>query len=239
MVSLYTDKAREERYFRLRRRRKRCEKISGIAFAVTVVVGLTELAADLFSGLILAGLTGQESKEVPLPGILTLLPAAAMILAVVAVIRKNWLIAAADILFIIFLAMFGFLCKFYIGVLDIPPLGAMVYVGRVWERLKEQEGFPRFRIDYEETQNRERLQAGFIEHRAVEEGVREEQEELDPGAAMEDLMDAGKSKQQLGAKLQNYHNRYEGADAVIHAADKTTGVMNELETGNTMNLREL
>lgn len=229
MVSLYTDKAREERYFRLRKRKKRSELIFGISLAASALFCLTEMAAELFSGPLLKGVSGGlTSQALSMPGLHTIFTAASMILAIVAVCRKSWILAAMDIPLVLICGVIGLYCPLMIGMYNLPVLAASVYAGRIWEKLKEQEGFPRFRIDFEEYKHHEEAQSQYIERRAVESGVREEQDLLDPNAEMDELFDDG-VLQRVGARLQKYHDRSLGGDAVIHPAEQPNGVMDELE----------
>lgn len=230
MVSMYTDKAREERYFRLRRRKKRCDRILSIAVAASILIGLTEISCELFAPYLLKGLRGGiETASLPLPGLHSIFPIAGMILVPFAAQKRSWILAAIAVPVILLSAVLGLLCKFYIGLFDLPLLAGIIYAGRIWEHLKVQEGFPRFQIDFDEYKNRAEQQAHYIEHRAIEEGARAEQDMLDPNAEMDDLCGGAAQPQRLGAKLQKYHERSLGSDAVIRPVEAHGDAMTELE----------
>lgn len=229
MVSLYTDKAREERYFRLRRRKKLCDRILSIALLASILIGFAEIAGELLAPPLLKGLRGGlDTASLPMPSLHNVFPIASMILVPIAAQKRSWILAAIATPMILLSAVFGLLCKFLIGVLDLPLLAGIIYAGRIWEHLKEQEGFPRFRIDFEEYKQREENQNHYIEQRAIDEGVREEQDILETDAEMDDLTDSGAAPQRLGAKLQRYHERSVGSDAVLHPVDEHR-IMKDLE----------
>ena len=225
MVSLYTDEARHERYDKLRKQSERCEKIFSKVLLAVIVLSLTETVGNLVSGP-MAWMLGADTAS---KGICVLFAAAAMVLSVAAVLSRSYLLIGAAIIADVLCCAAGWLTAFQIGAMNIIPLGIAMPSAFTWEKLKNEEGFPRFVIDYEEHEIRTKSQVSYIEHRAVEEGIRTEQEQLDPDAQMTDIMDAGSETQQLGAKLHSYHERSRRGVAEVMISEPHSGRMDEIE----------
>lgn len=226
MVSPYTDESREARYDMLRGKAERCDKLFGNCLKFSIVIGLCESACSLFSGpmgsVLSAGMVKLQS------GGNSLISIAVMAFACIAIASRSWKLVIAALAAVIIAGVAGCFCMLQIGLIDIIFLSLAARASFTYANLREEEGFPRFRIDFEETEARTASQVRYIKKRALESGVREAQETLDPNAEMADLLDAGSDKQFLNAELSNYHDRFHGADAVVHEPELHDDSMEEL-----------
>jgi MFS family permease len=212
MANIYTDDARVARYEKLRRQKKIYEAVFAVCMIILLLISLIMVFSSLFRGAIW-GLFLNQMGDFWM-GIGLLLCAG---FAVYALFTRNWrwIIAAAVIT--------GFLTG---GLFSLPLLPSLV-VSFFWENLKNEEGFPDFKVTGVEQKNSEQKIVQNLEKRALQEGTRVRQEALDPDAGMGDLLED--NQQVLPAELRNYHERSSNADPVARAADKHDSVMDTLE----------
>lgn len=214
VISIYTDKARLERYSVLLQKKSRCEKVFAVCLGIYAFIMAAELIGGVCSYGISMGLVLNEAADIKgyhlLPNLL------AFSLGLAGILFREWKLSLAGAAGILLVAAEAWLTKFQIGLFGFPLLLAAAAAGFQWAKLKKEEGFPRFQIDYEELQAREKSQVSYIQHRALEQGVRTEQQALDPQADMTDLT-AQPQPSALPAMLQGYHERGAGSDPVVAA----------------------
>lgn len=212
MISLYTDEARLKRYDKLLKQKEKCDFWLGKCLLISLVTALTESVGNLLTKPMAGALRGKLVTNGWTPLIVTLV----MGLCVFSIALRNYRLMLAALTGVVVCLTLGFYTTFQIGAIQILPLSIGLRYGIMWAKLKIEEGFPRFKIDIEEHEVRTKSQTGYIEQRALEAGVRQAQEALDPHAQMTDLMDSDAETQFLGAQLHRYHERSRrGIGAVI------------------------
>lgn len=225
MVSMYTDEARLKRYSVLHAKMEKCEFWFGKCLLISIVVSLAESVGNIFAKPV-ANLV--QGKLVP-NSISTLLVVLTMGFTVFAITQRNRKLILAALVAVVLCFCAGWYTQFQIGAIQIMPLSIALRYAFTWNMLENEEGFPRFQIDWEEHGNREKSQVSYIERRALESGARVEQEALDPNAQMTDIIDAPEEVQQLGAKLHNYHERSRNSDAAVQIAPHHNQTMDAIE----------
>ena len=225
-VSIYTDEARLKRYEKLLRQKEKADQMFGKSLLFAVIIAVTESIGNVVAGPAAWMLGNAQAK---FPGLSALAVVVTMAFAVFSIVRRErWLIFAAMAAVILCFAA-GWFTFFQIGLIEIVPLGISLAASFTWHKLKSEEGFPRFQIDIEEHEVRTKSQVSYIEKRALDAGIRQEQAALDPHAQMTDLMDAGTAPQYLGAKLHNYHERCRNSDAVVQVKPRFGTEMETVE----------
>ena len=225
LASIYTDESREQRYGRLRRKKKKCEKALDILMWITLLVGALDLIPQLFSGVLKGLFAGQLGEFFGV--IFSAVSAAA---AVYAIYAKKWTHTLGAILVIavssaIGMAISGGLVTSsgYI-VLLIPVL----IVDRIWAGLEQEEGFPLFDISYAERGERSRNLEKLTEARALRAGYRIAQTEQT--SDMPDLLDSGRDAPVAAAHPHGYQERFYGSAAENAPAEEIrSGIMDTLE----------
>lgn len=112
--------------------------------------------------------------------------------------------------------------------LSVLPIAAVtgwgIWVQKQWDYLEAQAGFPHFRIDLNQMQQRAKSAERITKYVSVSEGVRSE---ASPNAdGMQDLLD--NSAQAAAAELSGYHDRSRHVSGVQNARQYTSGDMDEL-----------
>lgn len=222
MANIYTDESRLARYSVMIKRRNRYERIFGVCMWAMIICAGTEIIPHLFNGLLYGLFIGELQAFFVMLGV-----AAFFAFAIYALVKRSfWFILPAFVLCLTIMdgGMFYLFGNF------VAPLSLIVsgIVSLLWAKLSQEEGFPRFEISYAEEQGRKKVQERRSEYRAQQAGIRTEQEQLDVNAEMTDLLDADSEVVRMPAKLNNYHERYRNADAVVRAAEAHDGTMTEL-----------
>ncbi|MBQ9907476.1 MAG: hypothetical protein IJM46_11980 [Oscillospiraceae bacterium] len=212
MVSIYTDKAREKRYFVLRKKKKTYETCFGICVGIYALIMITELIGGVASRGMAIGLGVNQIARIGRYH----LAANFLVLAVglCGILFRKWIPAAIGAAGLIFLAAAGWMTPFCIGLIGLIPLCVTVWAGLGWSKLQQEEGFPRFQIDLEEYESQRKAQISFMQQRALRQGVRTAAQVLDPDAEMHDLAEQA-GPDALPAMLQGYHARSAGSDPVV------------------------
>ena len=225
MTSIYTDKVREQRYFACRKCKKQCEIIFGICIGLYLLLVFAELMGGFFApglavGLGVNGIAQMQHYHL-------LINFAVFAVGFYGIASRNWVFMLAAAVGVALITFAGWYCAFYIGTMTLLPLGCSVFAGLKWSKLKGEEGFPLFQIDFSEQETRTKSQVSFMQQRALAEGVRTEQQALDPHAHM-NAVEEKAAPDALPAMLQNYHNRGAGSDPIVHAAEPAFDRMKQL-----------
>ncbi len=214
MASLYTDEAREKRYEGLRIQSELCER--GFKWLPRITAGLL-LTAWLAVFLI--------NREISSDGQIMML--LAVVPGGIGVACRHWLPTGISVLAMLFVTFIFFEELNGFSLLPLAALSVTLMLCIKWEKLKKEEGFPHFKIPLSEYEDRRKAQVSYIEHRAVEAGVRAAQDHLNPGRDMDDLLD--QQTNAVHAQLHGYHDRSRNSDPVVRAAETHDGSMTGLE----------
>ena len=221
MASYLTDEEREERYFRLRKKVRLCDRLFGVTAIILIVFFVLNLTDFTFS---FSSLLSGDMK----PFIRLVLIAAMCAFGVAAAYRKKLLLVLLSILI-------GLLMPFLVGPFGFLFLAAMlpsIPAAVIWQKLEKEEGFPQFRISIAETQERQKLTEQRVRFRALQAGTRVAEEAASAAGAkdgMNDLLDAGCDTPILTRDLHGYHARNENAQAFENAPQTISGNMDSLE----------
>lgn len=221
MASYLTDEEREERYFRLRKKVRLCDRLFGVTAIVLIVFFILNLTDFTFS---FSSLLSGDMK----PFIQLVLIAAMCAFGVTAAYRKKLLLVLLSLLI-------GLLMPFLVGAFGFLFLAAMlpsIPAAVIWQKLEKEEGFPQFRISIAETQERQKLTEQRVRFRALQAGTRVTEEAASAAGAkdgMNDLLDAGRDTPILTRDLHGYHARNENAQAFENAPQTISGNMDSLE----------
>ena len=197
MASCLTDDERERRYIVLRKKKRRCDFLCGIpaliaiSFAVVLVLSIIYAIRDIMTG---------SGYGTLLQMLLSLI--AAGVTAYTAYTRHlKYILAAGGVLLFLGIISANAVPFFMVVLLCPAALGAYF-----WGQLEEEEGFPLFRISYEEMSERKRNAEKKTRVRAELSGSRRP-----AGAAvhsaMGDLLDDRENTPVLTAALHGYHER--------------------------------
>ena len=212
LISIYTDEAREKRYFVLRRKKKTYETCFGICVGIYALIMISELIGGVASRGMAIGLGVNQIARIDryhlVPNFLVLA------VGLCGILFRKWIPAVIGAAGLICLAAAELMTPLYIGLFGVIPLGVTVWAGMGWSALKKEEGFPRFQIDLEEYEAQRKAQVSFMQQRALRQGVRTAQQALDPDAEMHDLAEEA-GPDALPAMLQGYHARGAGSDPVV------------------------
>ena len=215
MVSVYSDKVREERYFQLRRKKKQCETCLAFCLAAFALIMFAELVGGACSYSMAVGLHVNAIAKLQRYHLLPNLAVFAVGLS--GILFRKWLPALIGAVGILLVTFAGWMTPICIGTFGLIPLGFTVAAGLQWASLKKEEGFPRFQIDFEEYEVNRKAQTNFVQQRALQQGVRTAQQPLDPDAQMTDIANASEI-QALPSTLWGYHDRGAGSDPLVHPA---------------------
>lgn len=219
MASIYTDAEREERYDKLRRKKRQLEKILDILMWGFLIFAALLMIGGISSGL-LGGLLGGGLGDF-FDFLVTALLCAAAIYVIYAKKIKHTLIALGA----------GVLLMALTGMGSVIPLVAMIAcipVDIAWGKLEKEEGFPLFDISYAEREERQKASEQMVYQRALDAGVRIASTEQT--SDMGDLLDAGHDAMVIAAPLRGSQDRFRGAvpDAVPQQSFQP-GLMDTLE----------
>lgn len=217
MASIYTDKAREARYDKLRIKKNRYEKILGICMLLSLFIGIATFISGIFFGLLSGAFLGDISVLV-----ISFLATACNAFAIYAIYAKNWKITIAAIAIAIAMVPFG-MNDIVLVLALIPAL--IVHV--LWKKLSQEEGFPLFQITQDEYDKRRQALERQTKKHALEEGVRVASTEQT--SEMGDLLDDGFDSPVMPGELHAYHDRSRNANTVETAPSRQTGNMDSLE----------
>ncbi len=213
MPALFDDTARLERYDRLRRKKKICEKVFDLGLWAIVIAGMLGMFVQVRSS---GGFIGE------LFGMIFTIAAYAA--GVLALYMKRWKITLGILIAAILLTVMG---VFGTGILIMLMLVILPF-DFIWEKLEQEEGFPLFEISIHEQNKEMHRYIGQMEHRAVESGARVMQNDA-PDNRMHDLLDAGSDPESLPAALHGYHDRTQGAVPQVIAKEAHSTTMDTLE----------
>ena len=214
MISIYTDEARRKRYADNLRIKAKCEKWFAISLGIYVLLMIAELCGGFFSRGMAIGLGVNNIAQI---GRYHLLPCfLALSAGLAGILLREWRLTAAAVIGVLLVTCAGWFNAFCIGTFTLLPLASATAAGIKWAKLRKEEGFPRFQIDWAEYETREKSQTGYVQQRALEQGVRTEPQPLDPHAGMRDLTEKPETEA-LPAVLQGYHDRGIGSDPVVQA----------------------
>lgn len=225
MATIYTDESREQRYARLRTKKRKCEKALDILMWITLLVGAFDLIPGLFSGLF-NGLFG-GSLDNFFAFFFSFAGAAAAIYAIYA---KKFFHTLAAIVFIAVISVLGAAMAGQMAISTgyIVILIPVAVIDRIWNGLEKEEGFPLFDISYAEREERRRNQEKLTEVRMLRAGYRVAADEQP--ADMHDLLDSERDVPVMPAHPRGYHDRFLGSAAVsAPAAAVPSGIMDTLE----------
>ena len=222
MASILTDESRQARYAVLRKRKKILERIFDIMMWGTLLELFIEIVSQFVSGVLQGIFMGEL-----IPFFVFLFVLAAGVFSVYALFRRDlrFLLPAV----ILTGLMNGMGCFVAFGVL-LPVFLSIAGINSIfWAKLKQEEGFPLFDISFIEEQERQKVQEKRTEYRTLQAQIRAAQETLDTDAEMTDLLDADTKKDYMPAHLNNYHERYRNADAVVQIPEAHDDKMDLVE----------
>lgn len=219
MATIYTDEVRNARYDICRKKAKRCEKIFDITMWAMIFIAFTEILPQFAKGFLYGAFIGELE-----PFFAMLAVAAIIVFGIYAEFRRDprfllGALLASGTVGPVFYMLFGHLTPIVLLVATIASFQ--------WRKLSQEEGFPEFIITFAEHSSQQTKQVSRAQHRAVNEGVRTEQKELNAHADMSDLLDEG--AEQLPAELKNYHERSRSAEAVVQLQTPHGDRMDEID----------
>ena len=220
MASLYTDEAREERYFRLRAKKKRLDRVLDILMWLTLLCA----AVSIIPGFAAAFLNGVFLGD--LHALLDFVWSVAVYaLAIYAIYCKNPKYAFCAIVGIVAISIL-FDAFSVIGLITLLPV---LWVDKEWAKLEKEEGFPLFDMSYAEREERTRTAEERARNRALQAGARVASS--GQTSDMGDLLDAGHDTMVIAPALHGQHDRYRGSVAgQTERPQFVPGVMDTLET---------
>lgn len=172
MASIYTDAEREQRYDILRRRKKYLTMgFNGIVIAEVVFAYFLGGSAGI------GGMTGEVLDA--------FLMLAGPVLIILTAYLKKWKIAAVVCLAALISIMTGLSVN---SGVTLVFGAALLPLCIIWEKLSQEEGFPLFRIEYRELQEREKAREKQTFYRAASAGVRNAAANPDDLSQMGDIL---------------------------------------------------
>ena len=231
MPSIYTDSVREERYGRLRVRKKQLEKYYDILGWILLI----GMGGGLIAAAIGAFLTGIFLDPMEL---IRFIPEAGQVFIVFWALYRHdpKCTGLAMLIFFGCGALSSLLSGTGVGVngigfalnLGFLPLIIILLIDFKWDKLRKEEGFPHFDILYEEREKRQQNQEELSRNRALKAGVRVAATEQT--SEMGDLLDAGFDAPVMAPHLHGIHDRGQFAVGGIRKPDAyTEGQMDRLE----------
>lgn len=213
MANIYTDEVRIVQYEKLKKQKKAYEAVFAVCMLLLLIIAFAAVFQFLFQGAIW-GLFLNEMGDFWM-GIGLLICSG---FSIYALFQRDWrwLVPVTIVV--------GFLTG---GLFAIPLLPAAI-TSFFWEKLKNEEGFPDFKITQVEQNDRQQAIVKNLEQRAVAEGTRIRQESLNADAGMGDLLDQN-SPQVLPADLRGYHERSRDVDAAVQPIPQHDDRMDSLE----------
>ena len=225
MATLYTDAAREERYARLRTKKKGLEKCLDVCMLFTLFVMGGSVIINAIGGLL-------SFLSLDFGTALAFLIQAAVTAAVIWAIYQKDVRYSAIVLAVtcviggieLYLMDFGLNANLFAPFVMI----AVLLIDIQWQKLSQEEGFPLFDISYKERAERERQIEKISKNRAVAEGVRIAS--TAQTSDMGDLLDADFDKPVMAQGLSGYHDRMRTAKpGTERKAAYQPGMMDMLE----------
>lgn len=213
MANIYTDEVRIARYEKLRGQKKLYDLIFGICVLILLVMTAGLAVGGLLRGIVWGLFINQMGDFFATIGLLVCCG-----FSLYAISRRDWH----------WLLPVTIAVGIFSGGLFLFPLLPSLAVSVFWSKLKEEEGFPDFKITQVEQRDREQAIIKNLEHRAVENGTRVRQETLRTDADMNDLLDEN-APQVLPAELRSYHERSRDAEAAVVPAAQHDDRMDSLE----------
>lgn len=220
MASLYTDEAREERYFRLRAKKKRLDGLLDITMWITLACAAIVIIPGAMSAFLNGVFLGDMRTLLEF-----LMSVAVCGFTVYAIYCKNF---RHVIIAMIGVALLTMLAGAMSLIVMIPLIIAAV-VSWEWGKLEKEEGFPHFDITYAEREERERTAESRARNRAIQAGARISS--VGQSSDMGDLLDAGHDTMVLAPTLRGQHDRYLGSTQQNTAPQPVNqGIMDSLES---------
>ncbi len=220
MASLYTDEAREERYFKLRAKKKRLERILDwmmwIVLAAAALTIIPDFASAFLNGVFLGDLHALFEL---------LVDVAVYGFAIYAIYRKSAKLTGIAVAVVLLGAV---LTGSPLSLVGMIPLLLLLYVDVQWGKLEKEEGFPHFDITYAEREERQRTAEERARNRAIQAGARVAATEQ--SSDMGDLLDAGHDTMVIAPTLRGYHDRSRDSSRAAETPRQfAPGVMDTLE----------
>ncbi len=220
MASCLTDDEREVRYIGLRKKKR----ISDILCAIPFFPGAVII---IMAALSLPGAVGDEMVGNGWGGVVQCLcMAASAVITVYAAYTRRVKYILAGALAVAVLELIG---QAGVSLVLIPILIPAVFGAILWSKLEEEEGFPLFRIPYEEISERRKATEQKIRYRAVEAGTRRLTEPQAAADDMGDLLDEQADTPVLTSALHNYHDRARNAQGELSAPMNDAGAYGEMD----------
>lgn len=220
MGSTFNDAERDRRYGVLREKKQRCELFYNIAWIATAVVDVL-----LIGGAANAG-GGTASYIAVCFGI------AMAVLHFLSLYLKRWRYTFFALIALAGTAACGLAgaasvnrVTFLLSAIPAVIVSVLtLWIHKQWDFLREQEGFPHFKAELNETNARAKKAESIIKVHAVAEGARAE---AAPNAGdMQDLLDTG--AQAAAAELSAYHDRSRHTVNVQTQKKYSSGDMDEI-----------
>lgn len=220
MASIYTDEVREQRYFKLRAKKKRLERILDwmmwIVLAAAALTIIPDFAAAFLNGVFLGDLHALFEF---------LVDAAVYGFAIYAIYRKSAKLTGIAVAVV---ALGAVLTGTPLSLVGVIPLVLLLYVDVEWGKLEKEEGFPHFDITYAEREERQRTAEERARNRAIQAGARVAATEQ--SSDMGDLLDAGHDTMVVAPTLRGYHDRSRNSGSAPETPKPfAPGVMDTLE----------
>ena len=222
MASIYTDEERENRYSRLRKKKRIYDRIFDVCMWAAILFGA--VAVGDAGGCVMEGLGAIRFTLIGI-GIYGLIAIAGLILAIY---KKDCRITALELVLLLTAGWMGAISDIGFSVLALIAVAALI-TDFLWQKLSKEEGFPLFEISYQERENQNKALQRYAENRAVAAGARIERTE--PDNEMHDLLDADNDSTAVTQKLTGVHQRYQTSQTYETGRPQyTPGVMDDLES---------
>lgn len=219
IASYLTDEEREQRYVKLRKKKK----CSDILVAIPILTGIVLFIAELFN-LPMTFVNIATGTSV-LALFLNLAPmVSAAVTAFCAFSRKVKivLVAISAVILIDMISGGG------MSLLLIPALICALIGAHIFEKLEQEEGFPLFRIPFSELEERRQNTEKKGRFRAEQNGTRRVADSEVHGT-MGDLLDEAEDVPVQISALQGYFGRSEGAQGVFSAPANEAGKYGKMD----------
>lgn len=220
MSNLYTDEQQEQRYAHLRDKKKKTETMFAVFWILTALCD----ALCLMMAMNFTVGTGQY-LVILFDIVLAVLQFLGLYLRIGRFTLSSFLPMAAGYICGLSAASHNGTLNFALSIIPIAAVtGWGLWLQKQWAFLKEQEGFPTFKIDRNQTQQRAKNAERITKLASIAEGARTE---ASPNAGeMKDLLDTG--AQAAASELSGYHDRSRHVSGVQTAKQYTSGDMDEI-----------